>query len=144
MLLKNALKLKNQLVSEISDLGRLIQQNNSIIEGNKREYSIAGLLTEYDAKVLELSKLKADIQKANVPVHEKIFLLSELKSKAGMLKGVNSEQGKVKRSGYMATDTDTYEVELSQRETRDMIKDIEIQIRKIQDELDEFNGTTEI
>lgn len=145
MLLKNALKLKNQLVSEISDLGRLIQQNNSIITGNKRDYSVTDLLTEYDAKVLELTKLKASIQNANVPVHEKIFLLSELKNKITMLKGIDTQDGKSRPTrGFGSSDPEFYEAELKQKETRDLIKSVEEQIRGIQNDLDDFNGTTEI
>lgn len=143
MNLKQALKQKNQFVQEINELVQLIRNNNSIIVGNQRTYSPTKLMAELDAKTLELVALKAAIQKANVPVHEKIFMLSELKNRANNFRGIPTNEGK-QRSSYGNSEPEVLEVELNQKQVRDIVKNIEESIAMIQDELDTFNAITEV
>lgn len=144
MTIKQALKAKNQLVSEIQELTLLIRTSNSIIVGNKRDYEVSTLMMELDSKILDLINLKAKIQRANTPVLEKIYLLSELKNKVTAYKGINTSEGKQINLYGNPSEPISMEVELSKSTVRDMIKGIESEIIEIQDALDTFNTVTHI
>lgn len=141
--LKQALKLKNQLVTDIQELENLIRQNNSILAGNSRDYSVSDLMIELDSKILELVSLKAAIQRANTPIFDKIFMLSELKSKVQTFKSIPTSEGK-QRNGYGNGEPEVLTVELNQKRVRELTKGIESQIQTIQDDLDTFNAVTQI
>lgn len=144
MTIKQALKVKNQLIQEIQELGDLIRTNNSILVGNNRDYSISDLMIELDSKILNLVRLKAKIQVANQPILDKIYLLSELKTKATTYKCIDTKEGK-QRAGYgNNSEPDIFTVEMSQVAVRKLIKGIEAEIIIIQDELDTFNSITHI
>lgn len=144
MTIKQALKAKNQLVSEIQELTLLIRTSNSIIVGNKRDYEVSTLMMELDSKILDLINLKAKIQRANTPVLEKIYLLSELKNKATAYKAIDTSEGRQRNLYGNPSEPISMEVELSKSTVRDIIKGIESEIIEIQDALDTFNAVTHI
>ncbi len=80
MNIKQALKQKNKLIKQISENTKLMQQYNSIEEGNERPYNISELFLNIVEDTKELSELKAKIHRANGPVLEDIFLMAEMKS----------------------------------------------------------------
>lgn len=141
--LKQALKLKNQLVTNIQELTRLIHDNNSALAGNNRDYSVVELMAELDSKILELVKIKAAIQRTNAPIFEKIFMLSELKNKVQNFKLIPTSEGK-QRVSYGNNEPEILTVELNQKRVRELIKGIENEIQTIQDDLDTFNAITYI
>lgn len=144
MTIKQALKAKNQLVSEIQELTLLIKTSNSIIVGNKRDYNVSELMMQLDSKIMDLITLKGKIQRANTPVLEKIYLLSELKNKVTAYKGINTSEGKQINLYGNSSEPISMEVELSKSSVRDIIKGIESEIIEIQDALDTFNAVTHI
>lgn len=144
MTIKQALKAKNQLVSEIQELTLLIRTSNSIIVGNKRDYEVSTLMMELDSKILDLINLKAKIQRANTPVLEKIYLLSELKNKVTAYKAIDTSEGRQRNLYGNPSEPISMEVELSKSTVRDIIKGIESEIIEIQDALDTFNAVTHI
>lgn len=144
MKLKQALKLKNKLVQELNDLTVKLNQNNSVIDGNTRDYSTKVLLAEIYSKVDELTILKTRIHRANVPVYDKIFLLGELKSMVKNLRTLDCTNG-YSVDHYSRNDSKTLKnSEISSLERDNEIKFLTSRIDEIQDELDEFNETTEI
>ncbi len=80
MNIKQALKEKNKLIKEISENTKLMQEYNSIEDGNERPYNISELFLNIVDATRELSQLKAKIHRANGPVLEDIFLMAEMKS----------------------------------------------------------------
>ena len=144
MSLKQALKLKNMLIAEISDLYSLIRNNNQIISGNVRDYSISDLILSLDYKTLQLTNLKGKIQRANSPMLEKIYMLSELKNKIQAFKLIPVEQGKIRASYRGDSEPEMMEVELGAKQVRELIIGFQSEIIAIQDELDTFNSITNI
>lgn len=144
MNIKQALKLKNKLIKEIGENTKLIQQYNSVEVGNSRPYSTEVLYNKISNDTKELSKLKAKIHKANVPVLEDIFYMAEMKSTIQALKKMDCTEGKYNKDRYRMESELVMTSEISLVERNEMIKDMENQIEEIQDRLDVFNATTEI
>ena len=144
MNIKQALKLKNKLIKEIGENTKLIQQYNSVEVGNSRPYSTEALYNKISNDTKELSKLKAKIHKANVPVLEDIFYMAEMKSTIQALKKMDCTEGKSNKDRYRMESELVMTSEISLVERNEMIKDMENQIEEIQDRLDVFNATTEI
>jgi hypothetical protein len=143
MNIKQALKKKNVLVNEIKQEFAKIQNYNSVEVGNKRAYSATDALKKYLDKTDELITLKTAIHLANAPVYGKIFRLSELKSIIKFLNSINCTEGKETRS-YSSVEARIMEAEIGIVERDNKVKAFEIEIDKIQDELDYHNATTEL
>jgi len=144
MNVKQALKLKNVLITELNELYNLVRSSNSNVVGNVKHYEESEVMLQADSKMLELVELKAKIHAANAPVYAKIFLLSELKNKANHYRSISTTEGKqIDRYGSNAEPT-YIEVEFNVKQVKDLIKGIEVRINEIQDELDTFNAITEI
>ena len=86
MNVKQALKQKNKLVTDLKTQYEILKKYNSIEEGNPRRYSMASTLTKIETLQIELVDLKAKIHKANAPVYYEIFKLAELKGLVKELK----------------------------------------------------------
>lgn len=141
MNIKQALKRKNVLVNEIKQEFSKVQTYNSVEVGSKRPYSARTALTSYLNKINELVQLKTAIHLANAPVYDKIFQLSELKSALKYLNAINCAEGK-ESNRYGQTEVRMLEVEIGILERDEMVKAMEVEIDKIQDELDYFNNIT--
>lgn len=142
MTVKQALKEKNKLVVEIKSLHEIARNHNSIEEGNPRRYSVRESLEKASELTQKLVELKAKIHRANAPVYEKIFLMAELKMRAKQIKAMSCDEGKVtERYGSVAS-VKSAEINIAERDS--IIKLIELDIEKIQDELDVHNATTHI
>ena len=144
MTIKQALKLKNKLIKEISENTKLMQQYNSVEVGNQRPYSTFVLYGEIQKYTKELSSLKAKIHIANTPVMEDIFWMSEMKSTIAALKKMDCTEGKSNRDRYRMESEISLTSEISLVNRNQEIKMLEAKIEEIQDKLDVFNATTEI
>lgn len=143
MNIKQALKQKNKLIKEITENTKLIQQYNSIEEGNERPYNISVLFLNIVEDTKDLSLLKAKIHRANGPVLEDIFLMAEMKSLIQALKKTDCTSGKSNRDRYGSAEI-VLSVEMNIVERNDKIKQLENRIEEIQDKLDIFNANTVI
>ena len=143
MNIKQALKQKNKLIKEISENTKLMQQYNSIEEGNERPYNISELFFNVVDASKDLSELKAKIHRANGPVLEDIFLMAEMKSLIQALKKTDCTSGKSNRDRYGSAEI-VLSVEMNVVERNNKIKQLENRIEEIQDKLDVFNTNTEI
>jgi hypothetical protein len=142
MNISQALKLKKKLISEINEQFGIAKSFNSIEKGNVRRYSVVESLNKSADLIEELVDLKVKIQKVNLPVLEKIYTISELKSYVSELKKIPVDEGLV-YSRYGSAQ-ENKEVEVNVSEIRELIKVAESKIQNIQDELDVFNATTEV
>ncbi len=144
MNIKQALKKKNILVDQIKQEYNRANTYNSINSENTRPYSAVDSLNNYFNLTEQLIALKTAIHKANQPVYEKIFKLSEYKSIVKYLKSLDCNEGKVSGNRWESTDAKLMVAEIKIVDRDKMIADYEEKINTIQDELDYFNQVTEI
>ena len=145
MNIKKALKEKNRLVKEILDLHTRVATYNSVEVGNVRPYSAKESMELLNQKSNELVELKTNIHRANGPVYQYIFRLSELKSMIARIKNLDCNEGIVQ--DYYSRNRETpavKETEISIVERDEMVKHMENQIEEIQDILDNHNQITNI
>jgi len=142
MTIKRALKEKNKLVKELNDLYTKIKNYNSVAEDSEKPYSTKELMLNVDSKLNELVELKTKIHLANGPVYGKIFKMAELKSHVSKLSNLDCSSGKQKSWGDTEYTNKVSEIRIVDRDY--LIKVAETEIEKLQDELDEFNATTNI
>ena len=144
MTIKQALKYKNKLVGKMNSEFQKASQYNSVESGEKKPYSANDALLKYFELSDELVELKTKLHKANAQVYDKIFLLSELKSRISKLQILDCSEGKVYDR---FRDRDTSKIKIAEIDIlkRDgFIQKIESEIEEIQEELDIYNSTTEI
>lgn len=142
MNIKQALKKKNKLTAKISQEFNKLNTYNSVEVGNVRPYSAQESLDSYIALTEELIVLKTAIHKANQPVYDKIFRLSELKSVVKNLKTLNCTEGKEARMRFVESESRVLEAEINTVKRDHLIEKYEEEIEQIQDELDNFNQFT--
>jgi hypothetical protein len=144
MNLKQALKQKNILVEKIKQEFARANTYNSVETGNKRAYDPNVSLSNYLQLVEDLVDLKNKIHKANQPIHEKIFRLSEYKSIVKQLRTLNCSEGKVAANKWIESDVRFLESEIKIVDRDLLVEEYEDKINNIQDELDHFNQITTI
>ena len=144
MNIKQALKLKNKLIKSISENTKLLQQYNTIEVGNPRPYSSTVLMVEISKATDELIALKSKIHRANAPMFENIFEMSELKSTIKAMQKLDCTEGKSNRERYRMESELVLTSEISLVDRNEFIKKLEDRIEQIQDEMDVFNSNTEI
>jgi hypothetical protein len=142
MNVKQALKVKNKLVTDLKANFEILKKYNSIEEGNPRRYSMGDTLDKITNLSNELVELKAQIHAANQPVYHQIFALAELKGIVKELKKVPTDEGKqTERYGSVQS---IKEVELNIVDIEKIVADLQIKIEEYQNELDIHNANTQI
>ena len=142
MNVKQALKVKNKLVTDLKANFEILKKYNSIEEGNPRRYSMNDTLDKITTLSNELVELKAQIHRANAPVYDKIFALAELKGLVKELKKVPTDEGKqVERYGSVQS---VKEVELNIVDIQKKVDILSVKIEELQNELDIHNANTSI
>ncbi|MEM0933004.1 MAG: hypothetical protein AAGJ12_11080 [Bacteroidota bacterium] len=144
MRLSRALKEKNRLIGKIKEIQNMIAFHNSYIKGNKPIYDIENLWELLNGTVSELTELKTRIQKANTVIRPKIYKLSELKSLAAFLKGLQIKEGKLLGDNWRNSEVTEWQSEIGNLERDRKVEAIEKKIDTLQNELDQFNFETEI
>jgi hypothetical protein len=142
MNVKQALKAKNKLVTDLKTQYEILKKFNSIEEGNPRRYSMANTLTKAETLQWELVELKSKIHRANAPVYDKIFQLAELKGMIKELKKVPTDEGK--QDSRYGSVVSVREVELSIVDVEAIVEKLQLQVEEIQNELDIHNSNTNI
>jgi hypothetical protein len=145
MTVKQALKLKNKLVKEITEEIQKAHSYNSVEVGTSRPYSSRESLQRVSQLTKELVELKTKIHQANSPVYDMIFRLSELKSLVSKIKSLNCTEGT--STDYYSRRSENQPVmtsEISIIERDSMVKIMEDEIESIQEELDTHNALTQI
>ena len=142
MNIKQALKLKNKLVTQIKEQYEIAKAHNSIEQGNPRRYSALDAINKAAELSNSLIELKTKIHLANAPVYGLIFQMSELKNQIKQLKAIPVEEGKVTERYGSTTSIKEVEMDIAQRDN--LVKTIEVQIENLQDQLDIHNSTIEL
>lgn len=144
MNIKQGLKEKNKLVKKVTELMERTNRFNSIDEGGIRSYDPKDSMSQAVETMEELINLKTSIHKANLPVYEKIFRMSEYKSFVKYLKSLNCNQGTVVSRGYGEVTTRQLSTVITEVERDQMIEKYESMIEEIQSELDNHNATAQL
>jgi hypothetical protein len=144
MNIKTALKHKKKLASKINEEFNKMSKYNSVESGANRVYSARESMSNWKELTNELIGLKTKIHLANAKVYGKIFRMSELKSQLSSLKGLDCTEGKFSDRYGMRDTPIVKEAEIGLLERDQMIMDMELEIEKLQEELDEHNATTTI
>jgi hypothetical protein len=141
MNIKQALKQKNKLVGLIKEEYTKAHTYNVVEEGNTRPYSSTESLKKWFELTDELINLKTKIHKANAPMYNRIFELAELKNQVKLLRGLDCTNGKVNASRWDDKIV-VKQSEINIIERDNMVKNLELKIEMIQDELDVWNHNT--
>lgn len=146
MKLSKALKVKNRLVGEIAHLRQLVAQHNIVTDNNTAPVDVLGIRDESLQKQQQLMELKAKIAVANGPIWAKIVELGELKARIGFLRTIPVRVGTFTESQrYGAEPVKTvYRSKITQEEIEATVKLATERIDTLQDEIDQFNATTDI
>jgi CII-binding regulator of phage lambda lysogenization HflD len=132
------------LIKSIADNTKLLQQYNTVEVGNPRPYSPTILLGSITKTTTELVELKSKLHRANAPMFENIFEMSELKSTIKAIQKLDCTEGKSNRDRYRMESELVLTSEISLVDRNEFIKKLEDRIEQIQDEMDVFNSNTEI
>lgn len=146
MNIKQALKLKNKLVGNNTELFQRLETNNSVETGAIRHYDVEETLTQLLNNVDDLVELKTKIHKANMEVYHKIFELSELKNLVKLIRILDCNEGTVRsRRRFSDDETPLQKTTIIDVVRRDnLVKFLETKIETLQDELDSHNATKTI
>lgn len=146
MKLAKALKQKNKIAGEIARLKSLIKKDISRPAKQGFDFDARELLAELSKNVDELVRVKTGIAVANVEVYKKIFRLAELKGLAMQLSSLDPKEGIfLEGGGYGSAAVEVeYRAQINVAELKKMVEDLENEITRLQDDLDEFNVLKEI
>ena len=144
MKLYKALKLRKNLVGEITKLKQQIKEKNSYLEGSKNgeKFSVEEAYKELMSKIEELTSLKFVINEANREIQAQIYLLGEYKALISFLNEMSVVEG-TQVSGYSDKIT-TYVVQFDEEKRNGIVRKFQTIVDAIQEELDEYNFNTEI
>jgi len=144
MNIKQALKRKNKLVVLIQQEYAKMISYNSYEAGTVRPYSAVEAMGKWNGYINELIDLKTAIHRANRPVYDKIFRLSELKSQVKQLRSLNCTEGKERNMYSRETEPILKTAEIGLLKRDEMVSVMEAEIEDIQEKLDVYNAITEI
>lgn len=144
MKLYKALKLRKNLVGEISKLKQQIKEKNSYLEGSKNgeKYEVEKLYAVLLKKIEELTALKFVINEANREIQAKIYILAENKALIAFWNEVSVVEG-TQIVGYQDK-AQNYIVQFDEAKRDGLVAEFQAKIDALQDEIDEYNFNTEI
>ena len=145
MKLYKALKLRKTLIGEIAKLKQQIKEKNSYLEGslNAEKFDVNELYDELLKKIDELTGLKFAINIANGEIQNKIYVLSEYKALIAFWNEVSVVEG-AQIHGYSETTVRNYKVQVDENKRNEIIKEFQMRVDALQQDIDVYNYTTEI
>jgi molybdopterin converting factor small subunit len=145
MKLYKALKLRKGLVGEIAKLKEQIKSKNSYLEGSKNgeKFDVQALYDELLEKIDELTGIKFVINEANKEIQAQIYTLSEYKALIAFWNEVPVVEG-AQIVGYGESAVMNYKVQFDEAKRNEIVKTFQKRVDAIQEEIDEYNFTTEI
>ena len=144
MKLYKALKVRKNLIGEITKLKHQIKEKNSYLEGSKNgeNFDAEKAYELLLSKIQELTSLKFIINEANREIQAKIYLLGEYKALISFWNEVSVVDG-TQVAGY-SDKVLTYSVNFTESTKEERINEYQKKVDAIQEELDEYNFSTDI
>lgn len=148
--LAKALKVKNRLVGELSNLQNVARQHNALPVENREDKSVR--LDKVWEDIRDVSnrivELKSKIAVASAPITPFLVDLAETKSAITFLEGLPVKEGKEDTHiGYgvnSSLKTVVWNSYINEDSKAKLIKENKNRIDTLQDQIDEFNATTKI
>lgn len=144
--LAKALSLKNRLAGRISQTKTTIETYNSVsVDPEGRKADRVDVRELFDRLLLlqeAIVELKIAISQANANVYAKVLTLAEKKNLVQMLSQLNTFSG-LQRNVYGGSES-RFQAEFSKPETLEMVRKLEAEIDKLQDQLNEYNVSTKV
>ncbi|MBR4651801.1 MAG: hypothetical protein IKO72_00415 [Kiritimatiellae bacterium] len=144
VVIARALKEKNRVAGRLVRARELVGAENSKDKSVSRGVDVAAM---YDlAKVLRnrLVAIKSAIAEANKPIVSKIIELDEIKSEISFLNGLDVKEGKFVTTNYGSRIESDIDAVIRKQQVLDEVAALQARADRIQDELDEFNATTNV
>jgi hypothetical protein len=146
MKLTRALKEKNRLAGELTRLQKILQRENSRRNDSTSTVDRAEVWDSCINLTDQLSDIKGKICVANVGIYPKLEKMSELKSRIAFIKMLSTRDGEeIERYGR-SDEKIVYQWDafLTESGVDDLVADYQSEINNLQDEVDDYNATTEI
>lgn len=145
MKLYKALKLRKNLVGEITKLKQQIKEKNSYLEGSKNgeKFDVLKAYDELLMKIDDLSGLKYAINEANKEIQAKIYTLAEYKALIAFWNEVSVDEG-TKVASIYSEKVQNFVVQVDEARRNEIVKNFQKRVDALQEELDEYNFTTDI
>ena len=140
--LSKALVIKKRVGAKIGEIDNLMIQNNSYVESYGTQQSVSDLYDLRKNLSSLVTQFKVLINKANLPIFDKISTILELKSEFAMLKTIPTKDGKFKEQ--YGQEVEVWKATLSRQYVDNQLKDIQKKIDKLQEAIDAYNAVTEI
>lgn len=141
--IRKALQIKNRISGEVANLTKLIQANNSHQKGGSR-FDVNDLIKSRASAVEKLIAVKAALAVSNVAIYGKIARMAELKSEIQMYRTLPTNEGCTEAGYGDRAKTIVIECTVNAVQVEERVKELTLEIEKLQDEVDYFNSTTEI
>jgi hypothetical protein len=141
--IRKALQVKNRLAGEVAQLGKLIQANNSHRDGQAK-FDVGVLLVKRRDTVQKLVAVKTALALANVSIYEKLARMAELKNEVALYRNLNTTEGEEDLGYGERAKTVEIVASVTAANVETVVNALNLEIEKIQDEVDYFNSTTEI
>ena len=142
--LAQALKEKNRLAGEISQLWTLFQNENSCLEDHTRPIDVAKTLQTIEHYTAKLVELKTKIGTANAGNLKNMYMLEEAKNRMAKLNETNGNEDDERE--YTR---DTYHyvkrtAVFNEEKLLEMKRRLQIECNALQDKLDAYNALHKI
>lgn len=141
MYIYQAMREKKKLAGKIAKLEQTLQSNNSVMDGNTRNYDPNKVLAEIVERKLDLVRLKTAIMAASAPIFSKIMARDEYKGLIRSIQSLNCSEGIVHRG---MGEPVKYTAAIGELARDGMVEKYEKAVEAIQEEIDKFNYTTEV
>jgi hypothetical protein len=146
MKLTRALKEKNRLAGELTRLQKILQRENSRRNDSTSTVDRAEVWDSCIGLTDQLSEIKGKICVANIGIYPKLERMSELKSRIAFIKMLSTRNGEeIERYGR-SDEKIVYQWDAFLKEALidDLVSVYQTQINDLQDEVDDYNATTDI
>ena len=145
MKLNKALKVKNRLAGEVARLQQILSRENARRSDSVSKVARDVISKELDDTREQLIKVKTAISRANINIYEKIQRLAEYKGFIVFIQSLPVRDGE--EVSFIGHDREklvyTWDSYIKREDVDKLVKEYQIKIETLQDEVDAFNSITE-
>jgi hypothetical protein len=156
--LSKALKIKNRLAGELARLQTIFSRENSRRNDTTSKVDRGSVLAEIENMRADILSVKTAIAKANVGIYEQIARMEELKAYKKFINSLNTKEGEElrnlgRREYVWDEDEDlkerkkivyVWDAYTTQEDVDRINKEIQSEMDKTQDSIDEYNATHKV
>ena len=141
--LAKALAVKNRLAGRLVQAQGTIEASNSVLVGQRpTTVDVRAELARFEAIQAGIVAVKAAIQRANLPIFDRVVELAEVKTRTKLIAGLSTKHG-AEPNAYGGGEY-VYDAAIQQPEALDLVRRLEARADAIQDELNQFNAATTV